>query len=162
MGHTNEFDRYDVLLTDPALRSALSDIGVYVTDYRTGRTVPSRLWLEQGLDRSDTGADLDWLKAVHPDDAERVRSAVARVLAGERTSFDEAFRLRRPEGGYRWVVTRGTAVTRDEHNRPEYFVGLDLEIGRFASVELQLQRQNEQLETLQEIVAVIGAALNLE
>ncbi|MFW5644009.1 MAG: diguanylate cyclase [Alkalispirochaeta sp.] len=162
MGRTDNDDRYEILFSDSALRDALSGIGIYVTDYRTGRSVPSRLWCEQGLDRPDSDARLGWLDHVHPDDAVRVRTSVDRVLSGVVDSFDEAFRLRRPDGTYRWVVTRGTAVTRDAHNRPAFFIGLDIDIGIFSSVEQQLRHQNEQLDTLQEIVAVIGAALNLE
>ncbi|MDA3949832.1 MAG: diguanylate cyclase [Spirochaeta sp.] len=154
--------QYDVLLTDPDLRTALSNIGVFVSDYTTGRSVPSRLWLDQGLAENDTGADLDWLEQVHPDDRERVAAAVNRVIAGEIDSFDEVFRFRRPDGAYRWVVTRGTSVTKDEDGKAAFFIGLDIDISRFKSVEHQLQRQNDQLDTLQDIVAVIGASLNLE
>jgi diguanylate cyclase (GGDEF)-like protein len=160
--HGDNHHRYDVILTDPDLRTALSNIGVFVADYTTGRSVPSRMWLEQGLIDADTGADLDWLEQVHPDDMERVAAAVNRVVAGDLDSFDEAFRFRHPDGAYRWVVTRGASVTKDTHGKAAFLIGLDIDISSFKSVEYQLQRQNDQLDTLQDIVAVIGASLNLE
>jgi diguanylate cyclase (GGDEF)-like protein len=162
MRHHEDNRKFDILLDDPRLRSALSSVGVFVSDYRTGRNVPSRLWLEQGLSAADTGANLDWLDQVHPEDVPRVSDAVQRVLAGEFDAFDETFRFRRPDGTYRWVVTRGTAVTKDADGKAEFFVGVDIDISDFKSVEQQLQRQNNQLETLQDIVAVIGASLDLE
>ena len=60
------------------------------------------------------------------------------------------------------MVTRGTAVTKDQDGKAAFFIGLDIDISSFKSVEYQLQRQNDQLETLQDIVAVIGSSLNLQ
>lgn len=162
MGHDTSDGRFELLLTDPTLRAALSSIGVFVSDYRTGRNLPSRLWLEQGLGSDDTGASLDWLAQVHPDDAPRVASSVQALLDGKTDSFDEVFRFRRPDESFRWVVTRGTTIDRNPDGTAAVFLGLDVDISGFKSVELQLQRQNEQLETLQDIVAVIGASLNLD
>lgn len=162
MTHHNDDAGYDVLLTNTRLRTALSNIGVFVSDYSTGRHVPSRLWLEQDLASGDAAPNLEWLDQVHPDDTERVTAAVNSAIAGEIDSFDEAFRLRHSDGAYRWVVTRGTAVTKDADGKAAVFVGIDIDISSFTSVELQLQRQNDQLDTLQDIVAVIGASLDLQ
>ncbi len=158
--HTDS--RYDVLFTDPDLTSALRQIGVFVSNYRTGANVPSNLWIEQGLSSADTGENLAWLSQVHIDDSQRVRRAVTAVLSGEKDSFEEIFRFRRPDGSYRWVVIRGTAITKDEKGRAAYFIGVDIDISSFKSVEQQLQRQNDQLETLHDIATVIGASLDLE
>ncbi|HXG37323.1 MAG TPA: PAS domain S-box protein [Bacteroidota bacterium] len=53
---------------------------------------------------------LDWLEAVHPDDRERVREALAKQARGE---FDEVYRIVRPDGTIRWIRDRAFPI-RDE------------------------------------------------
>ncbi|MBW4465361.1 MAG: PAS domain-containing protein [Pegethrix bostrychoides GSE-TBD4-15B] len=52
-----------------------------------------------------------WIEFVHPDDRERVKSAPARCR--EQGSYEEEYRIIRPDGSIRWVRDRGFAV-RDE------------------------------------------------
>jgi PAS domain S-box-containing protein len=59
-----------------------------------------------------------WLEAAHPEDKAEVRSAYARLIAGEAPgTLDATFRIVRPDGGLRTVHCRGTLI-RDEDGRP--------------------------------------------
>jgi len=48
-----------------------------------------------------------WLEAIHPDERERVRAALPRQAAG---TYDETYRILRPDGGQRWIHDRAYPV----------------------------------------------------
>lgn len=50
----------------------------------------------------------DWIEAVHPEDQPRVESAYEDLLRGE--SFDQRYRILRPDGEVRWIRDRGSPL----------------------------------------------------
>ena len=155
-------DRYSLLFTDTDLQEALSSIGVFASDYQNNRNFASELWTAQGFTPEELGQSLGWTEKIHPQDRRRVEAAAKRVFAGQSLRFDETFRLRRRNGTYRWVVSRGSVVAQDDAGKPVLYVGVDTDISRIKTVEKRLERQNDELETLRQIAAVIGASLDME
>jgi PAS domain S-box-containing protein len=51
----------------------------------------------------------DMRELLHPDDRRRVGGELERVIA-ERADYDIEYRVRRPDGGWRWVAAKGRAV----------------------------------------------------
>lgn len=51
----------------------------------------------------------DWIEAIHPDDRERVMRAVIDKQA--RGTYNEEYRIRRPDGSIRWIRDRAFPVT---------------------------------------------------
>ena len=49
-----------------------------------------------------------WITAIHPDDQERVKAATSRGANGH--SFDEEYRIVRPDGSVCWIHDKGCAV----------------------------------------------------
>lgn len=72
-----------------------------------GRTMElSPRWEKMtGLTAEQTLGD-GWLDALHPDDVERVMQTTRDAIAS-RQPTDVEYRIRRPEGGWRWVRSRG-------------------------------------------------------
>jgi diguanylate cyclase (GGDEF)-like protein/PAS domain S-box-containing protein len=95
----------------------MSDLGVrdnlYVSPaFRT-------LW---GRDPGSLGKKRDgWLDAVHPEDQERLRTALARLR--EEGRYDEEYRVVRPDGSVRTVHDRAFLV-RDADARPYRYAGI--------------------------------------
>jgi PAS domain S-box-containing protein len=54
-----------------------------------------------------------WLNAVHPDDREATRAVWREATAGG-AMYETEFRLRRPDGTWRWAASRGVAVRNDD------------------------------------------------
>lgn len=54
------------------------------------------------------GNPRDWIEAVHPEDRQRMEAAYERLLRGE--SFDERYRIVRPDGEVRWIRDRGSPL----------------------------------------------------
>ncbi|MGE7368791.1 PAS domain-containing protein [Neorhizobium sp. NPDC001467] len=78
--------------------------------------------------------------SIHPDDLIKVKIAVAGILAGSEV-FSKEYRLRRHDGGYRWVHANGRAVL-DENDQPIRFVGVLVDI-------TEQKRATEQLRIAQ-------------
>lgn len=63
----------------------------------------------------------DWLEAVHPEDRDRVlQAALTRQTQG---TYDELFRIVRPDGALRWIQDRAFPI-RDESGKVRRIVGI--------------------------------------
>ena len=52
----------------------------------------------------------EWFNRVHPEDIERVQSEILSHLLGLSNQFQSEHRVRREDGGYRWMLSRGLAL----------------------------------------------------
>jgi diguanylate cyclase (GGDEF)-like protein/PAS domain S-box-containing protein len=53
---------------------------------------------------------------VHPDDRPALQTEIELALGGKRAALHVEFRIRTPDGQLRWVLSRGTVVSRDPHS----------------------------------------------
>lgn len=60
---------------------------------------------------------------IHPDDAGRVHGALETYLAGVTPSYECEFRMRTRDGQWKWVLSRGTVVSRDVNSKPLVMTG---------------------------------------
>ena len=72
----------------------------------------------------------------HPDDAQRMRRAIRRLL-DRRISVEEEFRLRCKDGSYKWFRGRGHGAW-DEHGKPVRVAGSITDISNYKQNELRL------------------------
>ncbi|WP_165982304.1 PAS domain-containing protein [Dankookia rubra] len=111
--------------------------------------------LEAALGMADGsfGGTVDDFRAlVHAADLPRVEAALRRALADE-APYDIEFRMRRADGGERWVVARGT-VLRDGTGRPTRMIGIDFDITDRKCAELALARSKAALRRITEAAQV--------
>jgi diguanylate cyclase (GGDEF)-like protein/PAS domain S-box-containing protein len=54
---------------------------------------------------------------IHPDDAARVNGSLQTYLAGGSPSYECEFRIRARDGKWKWVLSRGTIVSRDSSGK---------------------------------------------
>ena len=93
----------------------------------------------------------DWQQLVHPDDLERVRTALHDHLAGTEPLFESVHRLRHRDGVWLWVVSRAKARV-DEQGRAHRIVGVDLDVTERKLFEDALFKEKESAQiTLQSI-----------
>jgi diguanylate cyclase (GGDEF)-like protein/PAS domain S-box-containing protein len=74
--------------------------------------------------------------AFHPEDAQRMRCAMRRLL-DRRVSVEEEFRLRCKDGSYKWFRGRGHGAW-DEHGKPLRVAGSITDISSYKQNELRL------------------------
>jgi PAS domain S-box-containing protein len=98
----------------------------------------------------------DWLDGVHPDDRER--AGVRSGTQGKDGSFDQVYRVVRPDGTERWVHDRGFPV-RDEQDRVISIAGLAEDITDQRKLEAQFLRA-QRMESIGTLAGGIAHDLN--
>ncbi len=87
-----------------------------------------------------------WRELMHPDDRERVEHKINEHFSGRTPDYEVEFRLRRKDGQWQWILSRGKVVERDDDGRPLRMVGTHRDIAEQKRGELELLRAKEAAE----------------
>ena len=102
---------------------------------------------------ADANITIDtFYRALHPDDAERVKHTWRRALE-LRLPYQIEFRTQRPDGTIRWADARGRGYY-DESGKPLSMAGVVFDITDRKEAELAAQRNREDLSHLTRVAAV--------
>lgn len=88
-----------------------------------------------------------WMERVHPDDRASFERAIADHHAGKTPTCEHVHRLRRQDGGYLWVLSRGQVI-RDEFGQAVRAAGIKLDITERKTYEDNLRRANRALAAI--------------
>jgi len=80
---------------------------------------------------------------VHPDDVEGLDQRLSAAVRGQVPLFEAEFRVRREDGDWIWVRSRGRVVERDERGRALRLVGTEADITRRKAAEDDLRQRAE-------------------
>lgn len=118
-------------------------------DPDTDEIIRSEPYLTQfGYERSDVGDDFDWWRErIHPDDRERVLTALKRAVDEPETTYDETYRFRKNDGTYGYVRSRGYVVY-DETGEPERMIGAHVDITERKEREEELRTVARRFEAI--------------
>jgi len=101
----------------------------------------------------------NFLALVHPDDRESVNGAV-RLAVARGTPYEAEFRMARPDGSYRWCLTKGQA-SYDRDGRAVRMSGIDVDVTARKEAEERLRRSEERfrasVDTLIDCFAIYTA-----
>ncbi|MDT3396219.1 SpoIIE family protein phosphatase [Streptomyces sp. B1866] len=99
------------------------EVGHWDWDLRTGaHTIDERSLDVLGIDREAFDGTVEsWSALIHPEDLPWATAEAERAVR-TRSTYDMEFRLRRADGTYGWLWTRGRVVT-GEHGEPVRMVG---------------------------------------
>ena len=99
-----------------------------------------------------------WLSDIHPDDA-LTHERVYQGPAADKTGFYETeFRIKLPNGDYKWLLDRGRVVERDATGAPLKVVGVSIDIDARKRMESTLRESEERFRSAFDFAA-IGKAL---
>lgn len=151
----------DLIEETPSLKNLLSQLGVFIVDYKGKRSLTNDLWKE--LQYSDEHThERSWTHFLHPEDRMRVESHLEELVRGEIDFFHDVYRLKDPSGGWRWVTNRGGVVMRDEDGSPHYFIGNDEDMTRIKDAQEEASHRAREAGTLNATIEVITSSLDLD
>jgi len=93
-----------------------------------------------GLMAFEMGNELqEWAGRVHPDDKAASLTALQAYLDGQTPVYAAQYRMRCKDGSYKWILDRGTVVSRSEAGKPLRVIGTHTDISAHKQVEEKLQ-----------------------
>ncbi len=90
-----------------------------------------------------------WESLTHPEDLAAIRNRFGPSLESSVDTFEVVYRVRTKEGGWRWLLSRGRVVSRED-GRPTRVIGTHLDITGVKDTEIALRRSEERFRALAE------------
>ncbi len=124
--------------------------GVWDWDIVQGTVHYAKRWKEMlGFTEDEIGNGLDeWSSRIHPEDREAALAIAQNYMEGKSNNYFIEHRLQCKDGGYKWIVSRGMIVARDEAGKPLRMIGTHTDINARKQIELQLEEYNQELAVI--------------
>jgi PAS domain S-box-containing protein len=81
-----------------------------------------------------------FVELLHPDDRDRVDAEMQRHLQGETACLECEFRMQHRDGHWIWALDRGRVCSWTADGKPEWMMGIHLDISRRKTAEVELER----------------------
>jgi diguanylate cyclase (GGDEF)-like protein/PAS domain S-box-containing protein len=107
----------------------------------TGETLALLGYAPDALPRTLEG----WLDLIHPDQRNAFADALTRLVAGEAASLDLEYRVRKPDGHWKWLLTRGKAKRFDDAGNVLNVAGSHLDISVRKATASRLKEAEDKL-----------------
>jgi diguanylate cyclase (GGDEF)-like protein/PAS domain S-box-containing protein len=122
-----------------ALAVQAANDGIWDWDLLTDEVYYASRWTQMlGLAEDNCRPSPDeWLRRIHPEDQEKLSSAIDAHLQGITPTLEVEYRILHQDGGYRWMTGRGIALF-DSHGKPYRFAGSQSDITTRKKLEEQL------------------------
>ncbi len=134
-----------------------AQLGLWDRDIISGHLTFNRRWTEMlgyQLDEVEPH-ERSWQRLIHPEDLPRVTSALESHLKGQTPFYETEHRLQTKDGGWKWVLTRGSVVQRDDQGRPLRVSGTHIDLTERKRAEAERHRLLEIIEATTDYVATM-------
>ncbi len=129
-------------VSERRLSLALDGTGLGLWDWniQTGETIHNARWGEMlGYAPGEIPPTPEsWEHLLHPDDKEESIRILQSHLAGKTPVYENQYRLRTKNGGWKWILDRGKIVEWDKEGKPMRAAGTHRDITREKEYELKL------------------------
>ncbi len=86
-----------------------------------------------------------WATNIHPDDLSIVNQHLHAYLTGQRDRYAIEHRLRRKDGSWQWILSRGKIIARDEAGQPVRMTGTITDIAAQKQAEVERDALQQQI-----------------
>lgn len=127
-----------------------SGAGVWDVNVQTDEAIYSKRWAEMlGYEPNDISLTREeWRALIHPEDKPRVLATFNDYIDGKKEVYEVEYRIRCKDGEYKWMLSRGIIVSRDENNNPLRLIGTQIDITERKLADEKLkQMQSDLLES---------------
>lgn len=104
----------------------------------------------------------DWLAFIHPDELLLMQKQLQPYLDGDDHLYRSEHRLRAADGQWRWILSVGQVVMRDNEGKAERFVGVQIDISEQKKIEQQLLAARQAAETANQAKSAFLANMSHE
>ncbi|HSG93199.1 MAG TPA: PAS domain S-box protein, partial [Methylotenera sp.] len=104
----------------------------------------------------------EWSERIHPDDRQHALSNVELMLNGSKPEYYSQFRMRCKDGSWKWILSRGTIIERDDQGNPIRAVGTHSDIHFHKEAEILLQQSEERFRNAFDTAAIGMALVSVE
>lgn len=127
-----------------------ADLGLWDWQVQAGRVAINRRSAEiMGCQIEEIDQSFDfWLSLLHSKDKARALEAVYAHLAGRTDYYEDEYRVKTKSGKWKWILSRGKVVERDQEGRPLRMAGTYLDITSRKRTEQKLRRSEERYRTI--------------
>ncbi len=84
-----------------------------------------------------------WEKLVHPDDKAAALRSINEQLQGKTANYEIESRMLTKSGDWKWILSRGWVVDRDEAGQPLNMVGIHIDVARLKQAEAAMLQSHQ-------------------
>ena len=88
----------------------------------------------------------DWVQRIHAEDVAKTLAMAQDFLAGKTPAYSSEYRIRCKDGRYKWLLTRGIAVTHSPSGKPLRIIGIHSDITQRKASEAELLQAKQEAE----------------
>ncbi len=130
----------------------IGNIGIWEWDLENEKNYYDENWAQMlGYEKEELeNTQRQWKNLIHPEDKEKVLKKLRRHFKGEEKLFKAEYRLKTKYGNWKWILTRGKVIQRNENNDPERLIGVHQNIHNKKKTEIELKEKEKRYRTITE------------
>lgn len=137
--------------------------GVWDVNVQTQEANYSKRWKEMLGFAEDEALTTrqEWISRIHSDDRARVLELGQEYLDGKADSYVVEYRLQCKDGQYKWMLSRGMVVSRDQDGKPLRMIGTQADIteqklaeSTLMQMQVALQESHDRFKDLYEFAPI--------
>lgn len=146
------------------LRLALdgSQDGFWDWDVPSGSNIVDERWCRMlGYEPEEIRHRIEfWENMIHPEDMNKNRLVLERCMRGEISHFANEFRMKTRDGEWKWILSRGMVVSRDQNGNPQRLTGTHRDISYQKATEHALKKALEESENARNNIKAILTSMS--
>ena len=142
----------------------VSHTGLWIWDFDLEQVYYSDEWFEMLGYKPERNqhSEAIFFDKVHPEDLGRIQNALERHRSNIQLPFDEVIRMRRVDGEYVYIQTKGRVVAYNEHGLPKRMAGVHLDVTARKHLENDLNQAVNRVVTLYEAAMSVNNLYDIE